>query len=101
MTTQLLTSLASLSPLHVLSGLHLGFSLPAPFLAAATGGGIDGPIKSFLDFVQKLLILPALALVLYAAWMFHENRIRDAAMALGGALLLALAVPIVNALFGF
>ena len=99
MTTQLLTSFASLSPLHMLSGLHLGFSLPAPFLAAAAG--VEGPINSFLDFVQKLLILPALALVLYAAWMFHENRIRDAAMALGGALLLALAVPIVKAIFGF
>jgi len=98
MTTQLLTSLASLSPLHVLSGIHLGFSLPAPLLAAAD---IAPSIKSFMDFVQKLLVLPALALVLYAAWMFHENRIRDAAMALGGALLLALAVPIVNALFGF
>ena len=100
MITQLLSSLASLSPLHVLSGLHLGFSLPVPLLAAATGG-VEGPINSFLDFVQKLLILPALALVLYAAWMFHENRIRDAAMALGGALLLALAVPIVKAIFGF
>ena len=98
MTTHLLTSLASLSPLHVLSGLHLGFSLPAPLLAAAD---VAASINSFLDFVQKLLILPALALVLYAAWMFHENRIRDAAMALGGALLLALAVPIVKAIFGF
>ena len=98
MITHLLTSLARVSPLHGLSGLHLGFSLPAPLLAAAD---VAASINSFLDFVQKLLILPALALVLYGAWMFHENRIRDAAMALGGALLLALAVPIVKAIFGF
>jgi hypothetical protein len=99
MTTQLLSSLARLSPLHVLSGLHFGFSLPAPLLAAAD---VAASINSFLDFVQKLLVLPALALVLYSAWMFHENnRIRETAMALAGALLLALAVPIVKAIFGF
>ena len=72
--------------------------LPSPLLAAAD---IAESLKSFTDLIQKLLILPALALVLYAAWMFHENRIRDAAMALAGALLLALAVPIVRAIFGF
>ena len=87
MNTLLLTSLFRLN-------------LPSPFLAAATAD-ITPKIDSFLAFIQSLLILPALALVLYAAWMFHENRIRDAAMALAGALLLALAVPIVRAIFGF
>jgi|ERR1035441_8625393 hypothetical protein len=98
MNTILFPSLAALSPLHFLSAFHFSFQLPAPVLAAADVGG---SIDSFMDFVQKILILPALALVLYAAWMFHENRLRDAGMALGGALLLGLAVPIVKAIFGF
>ena len=68
-----------------------------PILAATA---IESSIDGFLDFMQKLMILPALALVLYAAYLVSsEGRIREAAMSLVGALLLALAVPIVRAIF--
>lgn len=70
-----------------------------PILAATS---IESGIDSFLNFMQKLMILPALALVLYAGYLIStEGRIREAIMSLCGALLLALAVPIVRAIFSF
>jgi hypothetical protein len=70
-------------------------------LADINSGAIDGPLKSFLEFAQHLLILPTLGLAVWSAWCFHENKIRDAVLSLVSAFLCSVAVPIVNALFGF
>ena len=67
-----------------------------PLLAVST---VETTVDGFLNFMAKLLIVPALALTLLAAYQFSEGRLREAGMALGGALLMALAVPIVRAIF--
>jgi hypothetical protein len=75
---------------------------PLPLLFAQINSApIDGSIRSFLDnVVQKILILPALALAVWSAWCFHDNKIRDALLSLVGAFLCATAVTIVKAIFG-
>ncbi len=67
-----------------------------PLLAIST---VDAGVDGFLNFMAKLMIVPALALTLFAAYQFSEGRLRESGMSFGGSLLLALAVPIVRAIF--
>jgi hypothetical protein len=73
--------------------------LPIVF-AQINSNAIDASTLAFLAFVQRLLILPALALGVWAAWCFHDNKIKEAILSLVSAFLCAVAVPIVKALFG-
>ena len=93
------TSLAARAVANSLALLH-SQALPL-LLAQINSAPIDGPIRSFLDFVQKLLVLPALGLAVWSAWCFTENKIRDAILCLVGAFLCSVAVPIVKAIFNF
>lgn len=105
MTTTLIVSLVKQVHLTLpnlatqLTSTHLDWSSSlVPLLAVST---VEPSINAFLDFIQKLLIVPALALSVYAAFQISESRVRESLMGLGGALLLALAVPIVRAIFSF
>src|SRR6266496_2816793 len=92
----------SLAPLSGANSLALLQNQALPFLLAQISSApIDASVRSFLDFAQKLLVLPTLALAVNAAWCFHEGKIREGVLSLVGAFLCSVAVPIVKAIFGF
>jgi hypothetical protein len=91
--------LVNASAVDVLSALPRNLHIPI-LLAQMNTASITLKIVAFLDFVQIVLILPALALTVWAAWCAHEGKLREMTMALAGAFLCTVAVPIVKLLAG-
>ncbi len=73
---------------------HLLHSL---LLAQATG--IESQIDAALHIIQLITLPMAVALLAYAAYCISEGRLREGILAIIGALVLALAVPIARLLF--
>ncbi|MBK7999677.1 MAG: hypothetical protein IPK15_13410 [Verrucomicrobia bacterium] len=60
---------------------------------------IDGSIDNFLKLLAKLMLLPAVAMLIYAGLLMHDGKTREAINALIGAFVLAAAIPIARFLF--
>lgn len=61
---------------------------------------IDAQIDGFIRFLGKILLVVAIVMVCWSAFMFHDGKVREGIYALVGAFILAIAVPAVKALFG-
>lgn len=60
---------------------------------------IQSEVDAFLNLVKILLLPVATVVGCFAAWQIHEGRVREGILALVGALILALAIPIARYLF--
>ncbi|HOB98775.1 MAG TPA: hypothetical protein PKM43_08525 [Verrucomicrobiota bacterium] len=72
-------------------------SVPFALLAQAS---IEPQIESFLKLIQLLLLPVIVCLIIYGAWCIHNGEVSKGVLAIVGALILALAVPIAKILFG-
>lgn len=72
-------------------------SVPLVILAQVS---IEPQIRSALKTIQLLLLPVIVCLIIYGAWCIHDGKIREGILAIVGALILALAVPIAEILFG-
>jgi hypothetical protein len=59
---------------------------------------IQPKVDQALQLIQLLLLPVVVCLILFGAYCIHEGKIREGILAIVGALILALAVPIAKAL---
>lgn len=67
----------------------------APILAQAT---LDEPLRRFLEFITKVLLLIGLALVVFSGWLIGQGKTDNAVLCIVGGFVIAAAVPIMRML---
>jgi hypothetical protein len=68
-----------------------------PFLVAQVS--IDGQIDAFLSFLGKIMLLVAIAFLIFSALCFENGETRKAVYAVIAAFILSIAVPVAKAIF--
>lgn len=68
-------------------------------LAQVSQASIDAQVDSFLTVLGKILLLPAVAMLIWAGLLFQDGKSREAVYALIGAFILSIAVPVAKAIF--
>ena len=79
-------------------GGHSALANSIPIILAQAAN-IDGAIDDFLRFLGKLLLIIAVAMLIYAGLLAHDGKTREAVFALIGAFILSVAVPAARIIF--
>ena len=66
------------------------------FLAQAT---IDSAFDNIIILLGKILLLVGLVMLIWAALLAHDGKIRETVYAIIGAFILAIAVPLLKLIF--
>jgi hypothetical protein len=104
---QIAAQLEGLLALFCNTGIARSLSSLDPHTDSFVGGlfaqvsVIQTKVDETLKLIQLLLLPVIVALVLYGGFCIHEGKVSQGIMAIAGALILALAVPIARALFNF
>lgn len=68
--------------------------------AVLAQASIDGAIDNFINLLGKILLLVGLVMLIWAALLAHDGKVRESIYAIIGAFILALAVPLLKLIFG-